>query len=524
MLLGGMAKQIVIVLPAALLLLDVWPLGRTDWNRIGKDVWRLAAEKWAFWLLAAAYVALAIWTQAREQALADVPVGYRLALIPAHYLFYLQKLVWPSALAPLQADLPMDAWWIGGGLGLLAGMTVLSWKFRIKAPWALWGWLWFVGLLFPLSGVMWQGSERVAVRWLYLPQIGLTLAVVLGIDFFLRRRTSNPAWGRALSAAILLVLGFATLRTLSYWRDPNTFGLWIWECHPEQGGACAMGGDSGLAAGDWTQAMKAYEQGVALNDKSCFMRLCMIWNHLGYVDRTAGAWDDFEKALGRPLEEFADWERAGERELLWRVRGQALRAQGDLPGAIAALKEAVRWEPDPGAFVLAEYLRACHEGGRSKEGIEVAERMAAATGIRVREWRDLLPCYVEMWKMGARGYAYVYFADYVARFPKDADALHKLAWLLATANPSGLTYARMDEWPQAAVSWAEAAAAQTDARLAVETQDALGAARAYAGDFSGAGRAAEKARNLARKKGADAVAAQIDKRILTYRTGLPWRE
>jgi protein O-mannosyl-transferase len=524
MLLGGMAKQVVIVLPFALTLLDVWPLGRTDWNRIWRDIGRLTAEKWAFWLLAIAFACLPIWTHIEEQAIVDVSAGHRLAMIPIHYLFYLQKLVWPSGLAPLQEDLLFVGWKLGAGLGVLVGTTALLWKFRVKAPWALWGWLWFAGLLFPLSGVVWAGSERVAVRFLYLPQIGLTLGVVLGIDFFLGRRALNAAWGRALGLAVLLVWGFATLRTLSYWRDPNTFSLWIWTCHPEQGGACAMGGDACMAAGDWTQAMKAFEQGVALSDKSCFMRLCMLWNHLGQTERTAGAWDDFERALGRPLGDFAEWERAGERELLWRVRGQALRAQGDLPGAIAALKEAVRWEPDSGAFVLAEYLRACHEGGRAEEGAEVAERMAAATGIRVHEWRDLLPCYMEMWKMGARGYAYVYFADYAERFPEDADALHKMAWLLATARPSGLTYARMDEWPQAAVRWAEAAAARTDDRLAVETQDVLGAAHAYAGDFSGAGRAAEKARDLAREKGDDALAEQIDKRILTYRTGLPWRE
>ena len=172
------------------------------------------------------------------------------------------------------------------------------------------------------------------------------------------------------------------------------------------------------------------------------------------------------------------------------------------------------YSPEGYAYAMANYAR--------EVGAKIV--MAGATGIYIREWCDLLPCYVEMWKMGARGYAYVYFADYAARFPEDADALHKMAWLLATAKPSGLTYARMAEWPQAAVRWAEGAAMQPDNRLAVETQDALGAARAYAGDFSGAGRAAEKARDLARDKGEDAVAAQIDKRILTYRTGLPWRE
>ena len=523
MLLGGMAKQIVIVMPAAMVLLDAWPLGRTDWTRIRRDIGRLMAEKWAFWLLAIAYASLPLWTHGKEQAFLDVSAGHRLAMIPVHYLFYLQKLVWPVDLAPLQSDLPWVGWKMGAGLGALIGATALLWRFRVRAPWALWGWLWFAGLLFPLSGVVWAGSERIAVRFMYLPQIGLTLAAVLAMDALGRLRGSGGRWVRALCAGVLLLWSGATLRTLSRWRDPNIFGLWIYECHPEQGGACAMGGDTYMAVGDWGAAMKAFEQGVALGDRACFLRLGMVWNHLGHAERTAGAWAGFEQKLGRPLEQFAAWERPQERELYWRVRGQALRAQGDRTGAIAALKEAVRWEADSGAFVLAECLRACHEGGRPQEGAEVAERMAAATGIRVRGWRDLFPCYAEMWKMGARGLAYAYFADYAARFPEDAVNLNYLAWLLATAPPDGLDHARKDEWPQAAVRWADLAVAAGDGSV-VGVWQVRAAARANAGDFSGAVRAAEQARDLAREKGDEALAAQIEKQIMSYRMGLAWRE
>ena len=523
MLLGGMAKQVVIVMPIALVLLDAWPLGRTDWDRIWKDGWRLVAEKWAFWLLAIALAAIPIWTHVGEHAIVDVSVGHRLAMIPIHYLFYLQKLVWPVDLAPLQSDLPWVGWKMGAGLGALIGATALAWRSRRRAPWILWGWLWFIGLLFPLSGVVWAGSERIAVRFMYLPQIGLTLAAVLAMDALGRLRGSSGGWVRVLCAGVLLLWSGATLRTQSRWRDPNTFGLWIYECHPEQGGACAMGGDTYMAVGDWGAAMKAFEQGVALGDRACFLRLGMVWNHLGHAERTAGAWAGFEQKLGRPLEQFAAWERPQERELFWRVRGQALRAQGDGIGAIAALKEAVRWEADSGAFVLAECLRACHEGGRPQEGAEVAERMAAATGIRVREWRDLFPCYAEMWKMGARGCAYAYFADYAERFPEDAVNLNYMAWLLATAPPDGLDHARKDEWPQAAVRWADRAVAAGDGSV-VGVWQVRAAARANAGDFSGAVRAAEQARDLAREKRDDGLAALIEKQIMSYRMGLAWRE
>ena len=523
MLLGGAAKQIVIVMPVALILLDVWPLGRTSWSRSGRDIWKLAVEKWAFWLLAIALAALPIWTHVGEKAIVDVSVGHRLAMMPVHYLFYLQKLVWPSALAPLQDELPLVGWHAGVGLVALLGLTALAWRFRARAPWVLWGWLWFMGLLFPLSGVVWAGAERIAVRWLYLPQIGLTLAAVLAAAALSRTcGLGRVALGWMLGL-LLLVFGDLTLRTLWHWRDQDAFGLWIWECHPQQSGACAMGGDVYRAQGRWAEALATYERGVEMGDKYCLMRLMMVWNYLGHMERTLKEWDAYSNGLNLPLEQFAEWERPLEKVLLWRVRGQSLLARGDHAGAIAAFKEAVRWEKDPGAFVLGEYLRACHEGGRPEDGAETAERLAAATGVRVREWKDLLPIYVQIWKMGARGYAYAFFAEFAERVPDDAVNLNYVAWLLATAPPDGLDHARMDEWPAAAVRWAERAMEEGDGTRA-GVWNVLAAARANAGDFSGAVQAAEKARELALAINDEDLATALDKRILNYRMGLAWRE
>lgn len=523
MLLGGMAKPAVMVLPAALMLLDVWPLERTTWSRLALDVWRLTAEKWAFWLLAVGWAGVAGLLQSGEQALAAVPWSHRLAMIPAHYLFYLQKIVWPTALAPLRADLPLVGWQVAAGLALLGGATSLAWRFRGRAPWALWGWLWFVVLLLPYSGLVWAGAESVALRWLYLPQIGLTLCVVFPCACVGAASATKAVWVRIGFALLLLFMGGATLRTLSNWRNPNMFGLWILDCHPQQGGACAMGGDSHMALGQWAQALEAYDRGVALGAKACLSRWCMIQINLGHPDRAAEAWDKFEQTWNQPVLSFPDWERAEERELLWRVRGQILLARKDYAGAVEALGEAVRWEDDDSAFGLAEHLRACLEAGRREEGVETAERLANATGIRVREWRDLFPFYAQAWKNGARGYAYSFFSEYAERYPDDAVNLNYMARLLATAIPDGLDHARKDEWPATALRWVERAI-QADSRPPLGVWETLAAARAATGDSTGAVQAAEKARELAREAGDEALAGRIDKRIASYRMGLTWQE
>ena len=523
MLLGGMAKQIVIVMPVALILLDVWPLGRTDWNRVWRDGWRLVAEKWAFWLLAVGFAALPIWTHVAEQAFLDISFRHRLAMLPIHYGFYLQKLLWPSELAPLQDDLPFVGWKLAVSLGVLAGATVLAWRFRARAPWVLWGWLWFAGLLFPLSGVAWAGSERIAVRWMYLPHVGLTLAMVMAAGRLAAHLRAGSTWVRVLLALLLLFMGSYTLRTLSNWRDPNAFGLWILDCHPEQGGACAMGGDSHLALGQWQQALDAYDRGLALGAKSCLARWGMLQINLGHPERAAEAWDEFEKTWDQPVLRFPDWERAEERELAWRVRGQILLARRDYAGAIEALGEAVRWETDDGAFGLAEHLRACLEAGRPDDGAETAGRLARATGVSVREWRDLFPFYAQAWKNGARGYAYAFFAEYAERHPDDAVNLNYMARLLATAIPDGLDHAREEEWPAAALRWAELAMAG-DEKPPLGVWETLAAARAATGDSAGAVQAAEQALLLAKAQNDETLVSAIEKHIATYRLGLARRE
>ena len=199
-----------------------------------------------------------------------------------------------------------------------------------------------------------------------------------------------------------------------------------------------------------------------------------------------------------------------------------MRAQGDYAGAIVALKNAVELEPDPAAFVVAEFLRTCHEAGRPEAGAEAAARLKAAKGLEIRDWRDLLPRYLQFWQEGGRGLAFGYFTEYARRHPDDGMALNNMAWLMATAEPDGLDHARMEEWPTTAVAWAEAAIELGGEEFA-GAWDTLAAARANAGDFEGAVAAAERAMDLAKRSGEWALADKVQGRLDGYRSGRPWR-
>lgn len=525
MVIGGMAKQVVIIMPAAFVLLDVWPLGRTDWDRIWKDGWRLVAEKWAFWLPAVAFASLPIIFHVETKVVMDVPAWHRALMIPVHYLFYLSKVLWPARLMPLQADLP--SWWelLMGATLVLGGLTWGAWRWRQRFPLALWGWLWFAILLFPLSGVVWAGAERVATRWLYIPQIGLLLAAVAALADAQRARGWKLRWNVAVAVVVIAVWAGMSLRQSRHWRSRDDFGIWAYTCNPNHAVACMLGGDGYLAKKDWANAAKAYEQGSSFWETHSFLRLCLIWNCCGFPELSDDAWPRFEKGLGRSLLEALKDQRPLEREFLWRVRGQCMQARGDLAGAIGAFKEALALDEDPNAFVVAEYLRASHEADAfDEEAQAAARRMTEAAGEPRMAWADLFPCYAQIWRDGARGYAYGYFLEFARREPTNAVAFNNMAWLLATAKPTEINHHREEEWPAKALEWAEKAANSEEGKQAATAWDTLGAARANAGDFAGAIEAALRGARLARRDGGKELAAEIEKRIAEYRRGKPWRE
>ena len=525
MLLGGMAKQIVILMPAAFLLLDVWPLGRTEWDRVWKEGWRLAGEKWAFWILAVIYAALPIVFHVETKAVMDVPAWHRALMIPVHYLFYLGKVIWPMRLMPLQPDLP--SWWelLMGAAVMLAGLTWGAWRWRRRFPLGLWGWLWFAALLFPLSGVVWAGAERVATRWLYIPQIGLMLAAAAGGARYIRTRGWRVRRGVAACALVLLVWGGMSLRLSHHWRGKDHFGIWAYTCNPDSSLACMLGGDGYLSQKNWAQAQVAYEQGSSLWNVHCFLRLCMIWNCIGRTELTDSAWPRYEIGTGQSVLDSLDKESVLDRIFLWRIRGQSMHARGDLEGAIGAFKEALELDENPAAFVVAEYLRASHEAGKfDDEAKAIAARMSKAEGQPRQTWGDLFSCYAQIWRDGARGYAYGYFVEYAKRHPEDAVGFNNMAWLLATAKPDQMDHARMAEWPAKAVEWAERAVTLEGGLTAPSAWDTLSAARANAGDFEGAIEAATHGALLARKAGWLDTVAAIEHRLQEYRAKRPWRE
>jgi len=225
--LGLMSKPMLVTLPLVMLLLDYWPLARmTSDRRQVTGILRLALEKWPFFLLTIGSCTVTYLAQRHGEAvvpLARVSLGYRLENAPVAVVRYLQKTIWPADLAviyPMPDKLPAIA--VAFAVGVLILLSVAVWLGRRRRPYFLVGWLWFLGMLVPVIGLVQVGGAALADRYTYLPSIGLFMAVACGFrDRVERLQFPRFACG---GVAVLILAGcvFTTEHQLRFWRDSET--------------------------------------------------------------------------------------------------------------------------------------------------------------------------------------------------------------------------------------------------------------------------------------------------------------
>ena len=215
-----MAKQMYITLPFVFLLLDVWPLNRL---RTLDDLRQRAIEKWPLFLLTIAGVAAAVIGQRSLNAIqASLPLGDRIANGLVAYATYVGKLFVPIDMAlpyPLvhvslaAAILP---------LLLLAAITIAVYAARRTAPYLLTGWLWFLGTLIPVIGIVAIGTQSMADRYTYFSYIGLFIALTFGaLDLAARFRIPSQALA-AIAAVAVIGCAIVASHQLRYWKDSET--------------------------------------------------------------------------------------------------------------------------------------------------------------------------------------------------------------------------------------------------------------------------------------------------------------
>jgi tetratricopeptide (TPR) repeat protein len=232
--LGLMVKPTLVTLPLVLVLLDYWPLGRFRFGRSHtihtvhsggtvRSPALIILEKVPLLLLAAgsSLVTFLAVRMAGGINPDGVPAALRAENAVVSYVKYMAKIIWPSDLAFLYPHslAPPPLWSVAGALLFLGCVSFLVFHYATRYPYLVVGWLWYLGTLVPVIGLVQVGGQGMADRFTYVPHVGLSIAVAWGISDLTLRWPRRNILLAALSVLILSSLALSTRSQLRHWKD-----------------------------------------------------------------------------------------------------------------------------------------------------------------------------------------------------------------------------------------------------------------------------------------------------------------
>jgi tetratricopeptide (TPR) repeat protein len=263
-----MAKPMLVTLPFVLLLLDYWPLRRFQDREAGQGIpsetlkdsspakqkrkskkhlpskekvqvkkptaspfqWTLIRsllwEKVPFFILAAIASVVTYLAQQKGGAVSSlkaIPLDARITNAIVSYISYIGKMIWPANLAvfyPHPGMLP--SWQVLGAALLLVIVTLIVLRMARSFPYAFVGWLWYLGTLVPVIGIVQVGLQGVADRYTYVPLIGLFIMIAWGVPDLLKKWRYKKVTLAVLSLLILAVMAIGTWKQVNYWQSSFT--------------------------------------------------------------------------------------------------------------------------------------------------------------------------------------------------------------------------------------------------------------------------------------------------------------
>ena len=223
-----------------MLLLDFWPLNRVTsegWQVTGKVWRRLVLEKIPYFALALASCWVTVLAQSKDNAMASIdaiPILTRLANATTSYVQYLTKFLWPqnlSAIYPLQTDI--EPWSVIACFMALLCITILAWRTRATTPFLLVGWLWFLGTLVPVIGLVQVGSQAFADRYTYLPLIGIMISSIWFAGKSAEKLRFSKITNFVISICLLSLLSWRTTVQIPVWKNTESLFSGVLARHPK---------------------------------------------------------------------------------------------------------------------------------------------------------------------------------------------------------------------------------------------------------------------------------------------------
>ena len=500
---GLMSKPSVVTLPFVLLLLDYWPLARLQ------RLWPRVVEKLPLFALSLAGSLVAFQSQRGWGTLADLavaPLSLRIGNALVSYCAYVAKGLAPIRLAvlyPHPGEL-LSGWQVAVAASLLAVATLAAVGLARRAPFLLVGWLWFLGMLVPMIGLVQTGAQGMADRYSYLPLVGLALLLAWGVPALVPERRH---WRGAVAAGglvALAALAAVSSSQLRHWRDSVSLfehALAVtrraWPPLPDSPILRFQLGLAYAAAGRPEQALREYRASLALGEDTAPLHNNLA-NALVRLGRADEAIPHFERALALDPEHAT--------------------AHFNLGIVLLGLGRAEQADPH-----TAVYLREHPGDARARLRLAAAQAAAGRVDAAIRSYEQAFairpgPASAQReaaaleWRSGRHRSAIERLSRTLDAVPDERMLRNDLAWMLATTPESALRD------PARAVRLAE--------RARAETPDDPGALDTLAAAYAAAQRfpeAVEASRRAVLLSGRDAPAA-FRARLSLYEQGRPYLE
>ncbi len=362
--LGLMCKPVLVTLPFVLLLLDYWPLRRLQLSTLDlrlSTLRPLVLEKLPFFALAIASSLITIIAHRGVGTLGSVagpPWEMRIENALLSYVRYLGKALWPSHLAvfyPYPTAWPAwEAVTCGLLLMVICGLVLSTAR---RCPWLFVGWFWFLGVLVPFIGLVQAGEQAMADRFMYVPVIGIIVAIVWGSHSLLGcGRTRQPGLLIAGSAAVVLCM-VVTRQQLGYWKTSETLFRHAIEVTKDNYLGHKGIGDALITQGRVDEAIEQYQEALRLKPNRA-----ESYNNLGLALHRKGRADD-------AISQYYQAIRLKPADATVRNNlAIALAGKGQTDEAIGQFQEALRLKPNS-AEAHNNLGLALYRKGRNDEAI-----------------------------------------------------------------------------------------------------------------------------------------------------------
>jgi tetratricopeptide (TPR) repeat protein len=378
--LGLMAKPMLVTLPFVLLLLDFWPLGRfstalqatadsaggskqTSTNVVLKSALPLVREKIPFFLLAAASSVVTFVAQKEGGAVGTkviFPFGVRIANAIHSYVAYLLKASWPGKLSVFyRYELEgYPSYEVALAALLLISVTVLALRFASRFPYVAFGWLWYLGTLVPVIGLVQVGQQAMADRYTYVPLIGIFVLIAWGAPDVAAKWTIAKKPLAIAAVLLLLACSAATWFQLRYWRNTTSLFSRALEIDKDNYIGHEILGTGLARRGKYQEALDHFREALRYmpSETQVMNNVAYCLYHLGKVDQA--------------LEQYATKLKINPDDpVALRELGQVRFDQGKFEEAADLFSRAQRKSPDNLAL-LCSLGNALAKLGRNQQAID----------------------------------------------------------------------------------------------------------------------------------------------------------